>query len=60
MVPIPISIAIIVAGLGVFVGIPAYLYETGRISRKEILTVLAVELCLIALAQVVLAILRLV
>lgn len=52
-----IDLLLLVVALSIFVGIPVYLYETGRISREEIRTVLAVELFLLALAQVVLSIL---
>ena len=53
-------IALLLITLGIFVGIPVYLNETGRISRDELLTWFVVELCLLALAHFVLSILLMV
>jgi len=51
-------IAAILVTFGVLVGLPYYLYKSKRIWWEDMLTWLLVELCLLALALIVLLILR--
>jgi hypothetical protein len=51
-------IAAILVTLGLLIGVPYYLYKTKQIWWEDMLTWLLVELCLLALALIVLLILR--
>jgi len=51
-------IAAILVTLGILIGVPYHLYKTKQIWWEDMLTWLLVELCLLALALIVLLILR--